>query len=288
MSKQFINIPGTLKSVASDGIVAYSDSIYDEVKNKTQETLNSEVSTQINNINNSINQIYNLNQHNEDGVFITYWDGTDTTKQYIIKPSQLSTAINLQELYNNRPRYIIVGVVIFDGTKPLVISPNYYDDSIWGDTIIREGNTAISLNVGLKDFDGVQNTNKILNQLRPNNAYLNSIAKCKELYEYNVYPFGGNGYWYTPALGELMAINFNLTKINYALSFIENSDPISIDDEIWSSTEYNDTKAYSVVIGKGIKRVDKKDYNASNPLPEDYVNEYIRKVRPVSTITYLT
>lgn len=45
-----INIPAELKSAAVDGVVASAEGIYDYNKNKTQETINQELFTAINNV----------------------------------------------------------------------------------------------------------------------------------------------------------------------------------------------------------------------------------------------
>ena len=107
----------------------------------------------------------------------------------------------------------------------------------------------------LLDIDGATNTNEILRTARlasgTNNTatYAPAAHYCK-FYNHHTYTTGTDSLgWYLPAGGELRLIHANRVELNKTLTQLYNQDPRNTllnKDKYWSSTEYDDNKAWVV------------------------------------------
>lgn len=100
--------------------------------------------------------------------------------------------------------------------------------------------TATEKETALKDFAGLQNTQKISELGAENNA----AYSCSQY----IFPNGANGY--LPALGELGAIKANRTKINTALNACGGTS-LDLYGIYWSSTQYDKSSAWTWTVNGG-------------------------------------
>ncbi len=186
-------------------------------------------------------------QFEEDypGVFIMYHRKSDNLAT-LAKPSTWPALQSSGEVAD--------GVAIVEGGKFLVVAPT---QSIlrWSALALSGGaTTTTDRAAALADWEGKQNTRKITGFRVPDSGYDNFVpAAANFCTRYGVddgaiSAFGGN--WWLPSLGELMMIFANLDKVNYCLGLISGATLISA-GPYWSSTEYDDSKAWLLVMGSG-------------------------------------
>lgn len=245
MSKQYVNIPGTLKNVASDGIVAYSDSIYDEDQHNTQNNINSNFNTRLNNTYNK-SEVYTKQQTDSllpnPKYTIEVWSNilSNNFAEYLLPESGRNiqvyningTSSNVRQDFINNVNesrknntfifYISRDDYIEENLKRMVnhighprfivcMSPNGYFNT--GETITEgKGESGYNKYINLQNY---------LQDLYPNN-FVNTRRACIE--EYNMGDVRLSNYFIQPNIDETVTITvsdaqFLTTYPNYYSAF---------------------------------------------------------------------
>lgn len=177
-----------------------------------------------------------------DGVFIMYHRKSDSSTLM----SKLSLWTGLQDKGETAD-----GVVVVDDGRFLVVAPTEASTTLmWSSAGVSGGGTSTSeKTTALNDWNGKDNTRKQIA------ASAEGAVTSTESYApgfCNLY--SGEkltaGQWWLPSMGELMMIFAHMGKINYALSLIDGADQLKM-NAYWSSTEFNNTRAWNLNIGTG-------------------------------------
>jgi hypothetical protein len=138
------------------------------------------------------------------------------------------------------------GVAVFNGSKYLIIAPTQGSAKFASASIDCGGTMTSDRGKAQEDWNGQTNT---ASQLTHSECSSDGYAA----YYCNTYSRGGltAGKWWFPSLGEMMLIVSNLKKINYALSLISGSTQLTSSDWYWTSTEYDKTQAWRIMVSSG-------------------------------------
>ena len=172
--------------------------------------------------------------------------------------------------------YFNVEASAIEGYKYTTISDGLYhpsmyleDGSINPDAIVTQfmipgTSTSSNINNASADFDGLNNTSKIMSLCTvdtPVNSYDSGnypAAQCCSLYN------KGNLQWYLPASGELACIVANFNKINNSRVVVGFNNYSYSSYYYWSSTVHSSSRARSVYGDNGNCLYSTRSYSASS------------------------
>ena len=178
-----------------------------------------------------------------DGVFIMY-HGKSNDTPYMVKPEKWSALQTSGEKAE--------GVVVVDGGKMLVVAPTEAPTSLlWSSAEVDGGNVIEwDRKKALGDWNG--SSVAAIQAVKPEcAAEIYAPGFCAKYSRVNANGKGLDaGKWWLPSEGELMCMFANMKKINYALSFINNSMPLA-ETYYWSSSEYSVSGAWYLGLGSG-------------------------------------
>lgn len=173
-----------------------------------------------------VNDIY-------DNVFIMYTQNSDNYPR-MVKPYKWTSLQAGGE--------VAQGVVVVEGGKVLVVAPTQAPSTLFWSSSNASGGGVMTADrlVAMDDWAGKANT---ASQIAASTSEFVTDTDSYAPGFCNLYSrqnANGNGLtagrWWLPSAGELMMMYANMRKINYALSFIANSTPIT-EGGYWSSTE---------------------------------------------------
>lgn len=197
----------------------------------------------------------------EDGVLIMCHRKSDNYP-VVYKPHKWTAQQNAGEVAD--------GVVVVEGGKLLVVAPTEAASALsWGSAKVAGGGVSTSDRVtAYSDMAGKSNTAAQITHSELSGANY-APGFCAQYSRTNA---NGNGLtagkWWLPAMGEMMMVYANMTKINFALSLIEDATQLQ-ETAYWTSTEHSATIAWGLYLSNGYMFG-----NAKAP--------YASRVRPVS------
>lgn len=179
----------------------------------------------------------------EDGVFVMYHRKSDNFP-LMVKPHKWTSYQTSGEVAD--------GVVVVEGGHVLVVAPTESTTALhWSSAEVSGGGTTTTDRVtAMNDWNGKTNTAaQITHSEASGTGYAPGF--CHAYSRVNANGKGLTaGKWWLPSMGEMMMINANMTKINYALSLINGATKLA-EDWYWTSTEYSATSAWSLGLNYG-------------------------------------
>ncbi|WP_304817738.1 hypothetical protein [Muribaculum intestinale] len=206
-----------------------------------------------------------------DNVFIMYHQKSNNFPQ-LARPRAWPALQNAGEIAD--------GVVIIEGGKALVVAPTEADSAgiFWSSAAGSGGATTTADRItAINDWSGKANTASIISKstssfVTNTNAYAPGFCNL-----YSRANANGKGLlagkWWLPSMGEALAINANMSKINYCLGLISGA-TLLLQNWYWTSSEITVTSAWGLHFGNGTLQ----SWNAKN--------SGRGRVRPVSAFDY--
>ena len=183
---------------------------------------------------------------NLDGIFIIYHRSVDNSP-VMCRPNKWPALQSAGEIAD--------GVAIIEGGKVLVVAPTEAESLPWSSAAIAGGATTTSDRVtALNDWNGKTNTASIVAKSTTSavtNTTSYAAGFCNLYGRANANGRGLTaGKWWLPALGEMMMIYANMSKINYCLELISGAAKLS-ETGYWVSTEGSATAAWAIHLQMG-------------------------------------
>ena len=162
--------------------------------------------------------------------------------------------LTLPDNWDSSNNYKAVGVYVGTENSWFVIAPTLSDSSniVWSytDHVIPGVATSINSEVAKKDYAGKTNTDKIIAELGTGSRY--AARYCRD------YTFKNGKKGYLWSLGEALDAFNNEAAINQALGKIGGSQ-MSTNEYFWTSTQYNNYRAWKLGFLYGDEADDSKD-----------------------------
>lgn len=162
--------------------------------------------------------------------------------------------LTLPDKWDSSNNYKAVGVYVGTENSWFVIAPTLSDSSniVWSytDNVIPGVATSINSEVAKKDYAGKTNTDKIIAELGTISRY--AARYCRD------YTFKNGKKGYLWSLGEALDAFNNKAAINQALDKIGGS-YMPTNEYFWTSTQYNDYRAWKLSFLYGYEADDNKD-----------------------------
>lgn len=204
------------------------------------------------------------------GIYIVFYNPLQETLQ-AVSPDRWPL---IKESFNDSDEPTLYGVLVIEETKAILISPTEFGEALpW--SLIKSNHgipSADSIDVALKDLDGQQHTASFLSVATEEEQGNSEIEDSRYAFEYcNLYN-KGNGTWWLPSLGELLMVFNHRSEINTALTYIDGSSPLLLDEDYWSSTLLSYDEPAAINFRTGV--VNK---------PSEDTMLRLKRVRPVSS-----
>ncbi len=148
---------------------------------------------------------------------------------------KLTTSDNWDTANNSK----VVGIAVLTSNVRVVIAKDSVSTKAWGTSVTVSGITTTTASAtALTDYNGVSNTDAIISKIGSSTGY--AAGYCR------AYSFADGRVGYLPALGEWNEVINNKTAVAACLTKVGGT---SLGSYNWSSTQYNQSKAWQMRSG---------------------------------------